>query len=166
MFSNVFSCFLIFSYISPILFRKSERNYLSILLISSPRLMENLQELLTDAVFIQLLIFVIFIALSLFSIDKKMQNFDLDAMIIFYCFIAQTCFTTVFSYFSDNACERSAEIGWIAYNIRWYQMPLEQWIFVGFISRRAQKPLSISGAMIFPCSLKTMAKVNYRRNLS
>lgn len=128
--------------------------------------MDNLKELLAEALFIQLLIFVIFIALCLFSLDQKLMNPDFDALIISYCFIAQTGFNTVFSYFSDNARERFAELGWIAYNVRWYKMPFEQWIFIGFIVQRAQKPLGITGAKIFPSSMETMAKVNLLNRLS
>lgn len=123
--------------------------------------MENLAELLDEALFIQLLSFVIFIALCLFSIDRSLESFDFDAMLRIYCLIAQTMFNSVFSYYSDNARYRSQEIAQITYNVQWYIMPLKQREFIRFIILRAQKPLIITGGKFFTSSLETMATVSF-----
>lgn len=123
--------------------------------------MDNLTELLNEALFIQLLSFVIFIALCLFSIDRSLENFDFDAMLKIYCLIAQTMFNSVFSYYTDNAKGRSQEIAQISYNVKWYIMPLKQREFIRFIILRAQKPLVITGGNFFPSSMETMANVSF-----
>lgn len=123
--------------------------------------MDNLTELLNEALFIQLLSFVIFIALCLFSIDRSLENFDFDAMLKIYCSIAQTMFNSVFSYYTDNAKGRSQEIAQISYNVQWYIMPLKQREFIRFIILRAQKPLVITGGNFFPSSMETMANVSF-----
>lgn len=122
--------------------------------------MDNQKVLMDEAIFIQLLIFVIFIALCLFSLNRCLENFDFNAMLMFDCLIAQTIFNSVFGYFSDNVKERSEQIGRITYNLRWYEIPLKQREFIRFMIQRAQKPFIITGARLFPSSMATIASVS------
>lgn len=89
-----------------------------------------------------------------------MENLDLNALLMFDCLVAQAIFNSVFGYFSDNVGERSQQIGRIAYNVRWYEIPMQQREFFRFIIQRAQKPFIITGGRLFPSSMETIARVS------
>lgn len=122
------------------------------------RLMDNIKDLLDESLFFQLLLFVIFIALSLFCIDQNMERMDVNAILSFNLLVSQALFNSLFSYFSDIVSDQSSAIGWYAYNMHWYEMPIKQRYFIEWIIRRAQKPLIITGARIVPSSMETMGK--------
>lgn len=132
-------------------------------------MMDNLKELLDDALFIMLLIFVLFLSLCLLSIDEQLENMDINAILSFNCLVTQALLNTLFSYFSDNASVRLREIAWIAYNLRWYEMPLNERLFIPWIIQRADKLFVLTGAKIIPSSMETVAKVrnhNIHHNLN
>lgn len=124
------------------------------------RLMDNIKNLLDESLFFQLLLFVIFIALSLFCVDQYMNDMDLNAILSFNLLISQVLFNSLFSYFSDEVSEQSNIIGWYAYDMHWYLMVIKQRYFIEWIIRRAQKPLIITGARIVPSSMETMGTVS------
>lgn len=122
--------------------------------------MDNIKTILDVPLFIMLMIFVLFIAFCLLSIDKQMENIDLNALLTLECLLTQGLLNIIFSYFSDNASMRLSEIGWITYDkIRWYEMPLDDRLFIQFIIRRADKLFVFTGAKIIPSSMETIAIV-------
>lgn len=121
--------------------------------------MNNVKEYSVECLSFQLLLFVLFLALILLSIDQNLEQMDINAILSVNCLISQATFNTLSSYFSDKVRSRSADIAWIVYDTRWYQMPMRQQVFVQWIARRAQKPFVITGAKIISSSMETMAKV-------
>lgn len=124
------------------------------------RTMDNLRALLDDVLFIMLLVFVLFLTFGLLSIDEQLEGLNMNAIISLNCLLSQGLLNSLFSYFSDNASVRLNEIAWITYNVRWYEMPLNEQVFVQWIIRRADKIFVLTGAKIFPSSVETMAKVS------
>lgn len=121
--------------------------------------MDNVKEFSEESLFFQLLLFVLFLALSMFCVDRYLEHLDINAVLSLNLFISQAIFNTLFSYFSDKVSDQAEEIGWFAYKICWYKMPLTQRYFIQWIIRRAQKSFEFTGAKIVPSSMETMANV-------
>lgn len=45
------------------------------------------------------------------------------------------------------------------YDLYWYELPLDERVFVQLMIQRAQKPFELKGLGIFVCSLETFLKV-------
>lgn len=106
-----------------------------------------------------LVIFVLFLTFGMLSIDEQLEKLDTNALLCLNALATQTLLNVLFCYFSDNASVRLSEIAWITYNIRWYEMPLDERPFVQWIIRRADNPFVLTGARIFPSTMGTIAKV-------
>lgn len=122
------------------------------------RIMDNMKASLDESLCVQLILFVVFLALSLFCMDQHLDEMNLNAILSLNCLISQTMYNTLFSFFSDKVRTRSVDIARYAYDTRWYELPLKQRIFIAWIVRRAQKPLVITGGRIIPSSIETIAK--------
>lgn len=121
--------------------------------------MDNVKEFSEESLFFQLLLFVLFLALSMYCVDRNLERMDINAVLSLNLFISQAIFNTLFSYFSDRVSDQAEEIGWFAYKTCWYKMPWKQRYFIQWIIRRAQKSFEFTGAKIVPSSLETMANV-------
>lgn len=120
-----------------------------------------MRETLDASLFMMLMIFVLFISTCLLTLDEQLEKMDVNALLSCECLMTQGLLNTIFSYFSDNASVRLGEIGWITYDkLRWYEMTLDDRLFVQFIVRRADRLFTFTGAKIIPSSKETMAKVS------
>lgn len=126
--------------------------------------MDYLKRLLDDMLFIMLVLFVLFLTFGMLSIDEQLEKLDVNALLSFAALSTQTLLNVLFCYFSDNASVKLRDIAWITYNIRWYEMTLDERPFVQWIIRRADKPFVLTGASIFPSTMNTIAKVCVTRH--
>lgn len=65
----------------------------------------------------------------------------------------------VLCYFIGTITMYAASISEIIYSLYWFEMPQKERYIVGFVIRRAQKPVALRGLGLFACSLETYWKV-------
>lgn len=122
--------------------------------------MENIDVLMNEILFFVLLccVCVLMIALVMFSLD---QNFVInsDTILDVQCLTTITVYAYIYSYFSENITMKSSEIGDIAYDSLWYEMPMNQQKALILIIGRSQRKFRLRGLGMVDCSLFTFSAV-------
>lgn len=121
--------------------------------------MKSTKKILSGPQFFQFSFFVVFIVLAIRSVEKSLENPGLEFVVCLNCILSQLLFVYVECHFVTNITIKSLNIPNTIYNIRWYELPLEQQKLILPIIRQGQIPFSLDGYEFFSCSLETFAQV-------
>lgn len=122
--------------------------------------MDNIQIISTGSFFFQFVIFAIFIAIILSSIDQNLQHINYDVVINLFCLCLQILLNFTTCKYAQSVSSRSLEVAEIVYGSLWYRLPCSQQKIIAFIIERAQKPFYFRGYQIFTCTLDTFLMVH------
>lgn len=121
------------------------------------RLLSKIEDLMSAIMFFQLLMYVIFIALSLLAVDKAEINTAL--LFDFQCLGLYTAYTFVCCSSSENLTEKSLDVSNVAYNSMWYCMSINERKVVILTIIRSQKEFRLDALGLFECSFVTFLQV-------
>lgn len=121
--------------------------------------MKSTKKLLSGPQFFQFLMFVLYVVLSIRSVEKSLDNFGVEFVVCIDCILAQLVFLYVECHFATKISTKSAELAGIIYNTRWYDLPLKQQKMIPPIVRQGQIPFTLDGYKFFSCSMETFAHV-------
>lgn len=123
------------------------------------RLMTKIEDLMSAILFFQLLMYVIFIALSLLAVYQAQINTSL--LFDFECLGLYTAYTFLFCLSSENLTQNSMDVGNVAYNSTWYCMPINERKAIILIILRSQQEFRLDGLGMFECSFVTFSQVRF-----
>lgn len=97
---------------------------------------------------------VCFVCLFQSAIDPGVIAFDL------LCFICSLIWPFLFCYYANIIVERMLSIGDDAFNMKWYDCPIELQKFIILIVLRAYEVKPLCGLRMIPCTLEIFGRVS------
>lgn len=76
------------------------------------------------------------------------------------CLICALIWASIFCYFANSTTDRVAAIGEAAYDLNWFDHPVEMQKYMILIIGRSQEPAHFSGLNLIRCTLEVFGKVN------
>lgn len=123
-------------------------------------MMNNVQQMMAAPLFFQLLVFTVFIAFSLLSLDQGLHDLSFEIVQSLNCLLVQIYLNFTFCSYADNMSRRTSGVADIVYNSIWYKLPATDRKLLTLIIMRAQVPFYLNGFHLFNCSLNSFQKVN------
>lgn len=122
------------------------------------RFLKNIQDLMSVAMFFQLVFCVLCIALVLFAVDEadKLNTallFDIEAFLVYNTYTFLCCSM------SENLTEKSGNIGNVVYNVAWFNMTANEKQAIWMVISRTKNEYHLNAMGLFDCSFASYLQV-------
>lgn len=121
---------------------------------------ENTCDLMQSVLFYQLVICVLFIAFSLFSLDQSMHEINFNTFLSTIAVLVALTPTFIYCYYADGVTADLHRVGDIFYQLLWYKLTNQEQKLLILPMQRAQQIFRMKGYGIVDCSLQIFLTVN------
>lgn len=121
--------------------------------------MNNIRILFSAPLFIQFIVFVALIAITLLWFDQNVHAMGIDILFAINCLFSESLLNYISCRYGGDVTECFSNIACIAYDSNWYRLSSNEQHFVGLIIQRAQIEFTLTGFEIVTCSMETFLAV-------
>lgn len=107
-----------------------------------------------------------YVAISLFAIDRSLQNINLNTLINIYCLLTSLVFNFFICSYSEDLTQRSFDVAEIIYDSNWYQLQYKQQKLLIMSIQRSRRIFRLKGFQIVDCSMEIFLKVRLNEEWS
>lgn len=122
-------------------------------------IMANIKSIMGGALFYELAGCATYVAISLFAIDRSLQNINLNTLINIYCLLTSLVFNFFICSYSEDLTQRSLDVADIIYDSNWYRLQYKQQKLLIMSIQRSQRIFRLKGFQIVDCSMEIFLKV-------
>ena len=134
-------------------------NLMKRLNVSSSRLNNSTQQILSGSLFALFAIFVALLSFSILSLDQGVQDLSPEIMLGLQDLLTQIGLNYVACESAERLNSLSFEVAETFYHSHWYRLPTNMQKMFILMIRRAQSPFNLRGLNFFLCSLEQFSKV-------
>lgn len=124
------------------------------------RLFEIVRVIMSPALFVQSINFVLFTAFVMLTIEQNIQQITPATFFCFMSFFTQSMTNFVTYRTAETFTEHSLRFGHIIQESNWYELPIQQQKMLKFTIERAQKSFVFKGSAIFYVNMELFANVS------
>lgn len=124
-------------------------------------IMNNIRVLFSGPLFIQFMVFVALIAITLLWFDQNVHAMGIDILFAVNCLLSESLLNYVSCTYGGDLTICFSSMANIAYETHWYRFSSHEKRFIGMILKRAQKEFTLTGCQLVTCSMATFMAVIY-----
>lgn len=120
---------------------------------------KKIQIIMSGPLFCDLLGCVLFIAFSLFALDKSLDEINYNTIICIECLTTSILTTFILCSLSEQMTSQSYRMADTLFESKWYGLPVTEQKWLILLIQRSGKEFRLNGYKIIDCSLKTFVAV-------